>query len=69
MPRGLLLNVDASCHRENQVLSAIAAPHKDSNPNQNQVREVSQHVQRDLVLKDKMMLVQAFTFFIVFSFY
>lgn len=58
-----------SFDRENQVHSTITAPHKDRDLHQNQVQGVSNHIQRDLVQKDKMMLVKVFTFFIVFSFY
>lgn len=41
---------------------AIAALHKDDDRNQNQVQELSRRQKRDLVPKDNMMLVQAFTY-------
>lgn len=62
MPRGLLFNWSHSFHRGNQVHQAIATLHKDNNLKQNQVQELSRRLKRDLVPKDNMMLVQAFTY-------
>lgn len=45
---------------------AIAALHKDDDLNQSQVQELSHRLKRDLVPKDNMMLVQAFTLFLLY---